>query len=445
MIRLLAALLALLYATTGQAAATQPRPNIVLFFVDDLGWGDVSFNGNDLIDTPNIDSIARDGIAMSQFYAAANVCTPSRAGLLTGRYPIRSGMQHIIFPHSTDGLPAEEVTLAEMLGGAGYDTAMIGKWHLGHRTEYWPTAQGFEHFFGVAYSNDMEPFDLYRGTEKISDGIEQAALSELFATEAERIIAASGTSPFFLYYADVFPHRPLHFPASSAGRSEAGDYGDTVETLDDAVGRVLAALENAGKARNTIVIFTSDNGPWFQGDPGPWRGRKGDTYDGGYRVPMFVRWKDRIEAGTTNGAMAMNIDLLPTIAALTGTPLPTDRRIDGENIAPMWLDNAVSPHRYLFFFDGNDSAAIRNARFKLQLRDFYRTFAVPFEAYAGPRLFDLSIDPRERYDVSMRHPDIVERLSEEVARMRQEVAPHRKAATFPVPEKGDALGPDFEK
>ena len=427
-------------------APVEARPNIVLFFVDDLGWGDIGWNGNDLIATPNIDSLGRDGVSMPQFYTAANVCTPSRAALLTGRYPMRSGMQHVIFPHSQNGLPAGEVTLAELLNGAGYATGMIGKWHLGHRPQYWPTAQGFESFLGVAYSNDMVPFDLYRDAAVVDEGVDQTALSDLFATEGERLIARWAQTPdrpFFLYYAPVAPHIPLFVPPASAGRSRAGLYGDVVETLDDEVGRTLATLERAGIADDTIVIFTSDNGPWFQGDNGPWRGRKGETYDGGFRVPMLVRWPNRIPAGSTASAMAMTIDLLPTLAGLASASIPTDRVIDGRDIAPMWLTGADTPHDRLYFFDGNDLAAIRDRRFKLQLRDFYRTFEVPFEAYATPLLFDLQIDPRERYDVGARHPAELAKLRNEAAMLRQIFAEFAHDPITPVPPKDTPRGPQL--
>ncbi len=417
------------------------RPNIILFFVDDLGWGDISLHGNQLIKTPNIDRIGTEGVTMTQFYSGSNVCSPSRAALLTGRYPPRTGVQFVTFPHSDWGLPSNEITIAEVLKESGYTTGMIGKWHLGHRDEFWPTNQGFDSFLGVAYSNDMKPFDLYRGKSKITTSIDQKQLSDRYANEAVKFIEANRESPFFLFYADNFPHRPLFFPDSSAGRSRAGDYGDTVETLDDAVGKVLDVLERLKLTDNSIVIFTSDNGPWFQGSSGPWRGRKGDTYDGGYRVPMLVRWPDAIRGGSTNSEMAMAIDLFPTLVNLVGASLPKDRIIDGRNILKMWTQNGQTPHEYLYFFDGNDLAAVRDTRFKLQLKDYYRTFAVPFRAYAGPRLFDLRTDPQEQYDVSMRRPAEMKRLLDQVKKMTAQTDPLKSDPGPTMPPAGVPLGP----
>ncbi len=403
-----------------------------------------SIHGNRLIDTPNIDRIGIDGVTMTQFYAGANVCTPSRAALLTGRYPFRSQMQFVTRPHSDWGLAGSEVTIAELLQSNGYATGMVGKWHLGHRPEYWPTNQGFESFLGVPYSNDMEPFDLYRGSEIVEREIDQTAITAKFADEAARFITANREQPFFLYYADIFPHRPLFFPSENAGRSDAGDYGDVVETMDDAVGQVLDTLDRLDLADTTIVIFTSDNGPWFQGDPGPWRGRKGGAYDGGYRVPMLVRWPGTIRGGRVNSEMAAATDILPTLARISGTALPEDRTIDGRDISAMWTANASSPHNLLYFFDGNDLAAVRNSRFKLQLKDYYRTFAVPFKLYAGPKLFDLRTDPLERYDVSSRHSATFAALMSDADRMAALAKDNAREPGPVAPPPGAALGPKLD-
>ena len=420
-----------------------PRPNFVVIFVDDLGWGDLSSFGNDFIETPNIDSIGRDGLVMRQFYSGANVCTPSRAALLTGRYAPRSGMQFVTFPHSDWGLPAEEVTIAEMLRDAGYATGMVGKWHLGHRIEFWPTSQGFESFLGVPYSNDMEPFDLYRDTEIVDPGIDQTTLEATYAQEAERFIAEHADEPFFLYYADNFPHRPLFFPPENRGRSgAAGDYGDTVETIDEAVGRILIALDEGGVAQNTVVIFTSDNGPWFQGSGGSFRGRKGDTNEGGYRVPFLLRWPAQVQPGTHNDGMSMAIDLLPTFARLAGAELPAERIIDGRDVSAMWTQGARTPHEALFFVDNNDLAAVRAPRFKLLLKQYYRDSAISYLRYTGPKLFDMEADPEERYDVANRYPAEYQRLMELAERMSAEIAPMAVDRGGRFPENPDIpIGP----
>jgi uncharacterized sulfatase len=411
-------------SASAQDASGAPRPNFVVIFVDDMGWGDLSSFGAEYIETPHIDSIGRDGLVMSQFYAGSNVCTPSRAALLTGRYAPRSGMQFVTRPHSDWGLPGEEITIAEILRDNGYATGMIGKWHLGHRLEYWPTRQGFESFLGVPYSNDMEPFSLYRGTRLVAREVDQTTLEDTYATEAERFIEAHAGEPFLLYYASNFPHRPLFFPPENTGRSgPAGDYGDTIETIDDSVGRILAALDKHGLHENTVVVFTSDNGPWFQGSSGPFKGRKGDTNEGGYRVPFLLRWPAAVAPGTHNDGMSMVIDLLPSFARLAGADIPTDRVIDGRDVTAMWTSGAKSPHEILYFINDNGLAAVRSPRFKLLLSEYYRASLIDFRRYTAPKLFDMEADPRERYDVANRYPGEYARLLSIAETMSAQIAP----------------------
>ncbi|MEL1249289.1 sulfatase family protein [Aurantiacibacter gilvus] len=440
------ALLPIGFTASAQEAPAAPRPNIVVIFADDLGWGDLSSFGAEYIETPNIDSIASDGLVMSQFYAGSNVCTPSRAALLTGRYAPRSGMQFVTRPNSDWGLPAEEITIAEMLRDNGYATGMIGKWHLGHRIDHWPTQQGFESFLGVPYSNDMEPFSLYRGTDLVSFAIDQTTLEDTYATEAERFIAAHAGEPFFLYYASNFPHRPLFFPPENRGRSgPAGDYGDTVETIDDSVGRIIAALDEHGLRDNTLVIFTSDNGPWFQGSSGPLRGRKGDTNEGGYRVPFLLRWPAAVAPGTHNNGMSMAIDLLPSFARLAGAEIPQDRIIDGRDVTAMWTEGAETPHEVLYFINNNGLAAVRSPRFKLQLSEYYRASLIDFERFTAPKLFDMLADPQERYDVANRYAEEYERLLALAHEMSAEIAPMAVDRGGIYPEDPNLpLGPQLE-
>ncbi|MEM7728735.1 MAG: sulfatase [Pseudomonadota bacterium] len=397
-------------------------PNIVLFMADDLGWGDVGLNGAELIDTPNIDRLGMEGVQLTQFYAGANVCTPSRAALMTGRYANRSGMQHVVHPFSQWGLPQSEVTVAEVLRDAGYATGMVGKWHLGHGAEHWPTEHGFERFYGVAYSNDMVPFDLYRDTDVIQSPADQAQLTANYAAQASAFIADNAEGPFFLYIAETFPHIPLFVSDAFEGRSKAGLYGDVVEAMDAGIGTVLDALDAAGVADDTLVIVTSDNGPWFEGDAGPLRGRKGGLHEGGYRVPFIARWPDGLPAGETRDGMAMSIDLLPTLAALVGAEASADRTVDGRNILPMLRGEEDTPHDVLFFMEGNEIAAVRDKRFRLSLQSYYKGFKVPFEQFGEPILYDLSVDPRERFSFNRDEPEAVERLMARVAAMRAELA-----------------------
>lgn len=437
---LLTMLLAAIFWPAAQAKSSERHPpNIVVIMADDMGWGDIGANGASLIKTPNIDRLAAEGISLTSFYAGANVCTPSRAALLTGRYPIRSGMQHVVMPHSDSGLPQSEITIAEMLRDAGYATGMVGKWHLGHRDEHWPTAHGFDEFLGVAYSNDMKPFDLYHHKTVVQSPAEQSELTDRYADAAIDFISRHRKKPFFLYYAETFPHIPLAVPKNATGVSDAGLYGDVVEHLDGGVGRILAALEANGLSDNTLIILTSDNGPWFEGDPGMLRGRKGGTHEGGFRVPFIARLPGVIAPGEVSQEIAMNIDILPTVAAFAGLNPPSDRTIDGRNITGVLTRKEASPHDVLFFFDGNDIAAIRDRRYRLVLSTFYRSYPVPFEKFGMPLLFDLERDPQERFSYMREHPEVAARLLARVTAMRTNVADLRKEAGNPFLPKDQSI------
>lgn len=413
---------------TNHTKETQ-RPNIIVILTDDQGWGDIGLNGATLFKTPHIDQMGKQGVQLTQFYAAANVCTPSRAGLLTGRYAIRSGMQHVVFPHHDWGLPSPEITVAEMLSNAGYRTGMVGKWHLGHQQEYWPTEQGFDSFLGVAYSNDMQPFDLYDGTNIIEKTVDQKNITDRFTLAAQDFINVPSESPFFLYLAHVMPHLPLFVPDEVAGTSGGGLYGDVIERIDWSVGEILKTLKNKGIERNTLVIFTSDNGPWFEGSAGSLRNRKGGTYDGSYRVPFVAQWPAKITAGTKSSGMSMAIDLLPTFAALTAADIPADRTIDGRNILPLLQGEEKSPHEALLFMNGNDIAAVRTQRFKLVLNDYYKNYYVPFEQFGTTLLFDLEKDPQETVSYLREYPAEAKTLKTIVEKYRKEFEP----LSFPAP------------
>jgi arylsulfatase A-like enzyme len=374
-------------------------PSFVVIFFDDLGWGDLSLQGNRLISTPRIDRAAAEGLRMNHFYSASPVCTPSRAALLTGRYPPRTRTDtHVYFPDSMllgkvrrvlgapNEIPRDEILLPEALGAAGYATGMIGKWHLGELPGHRPTEFGFDSYFGVHWSNDMYPLHLYRGTKVAEEdrrpagmlgerdeerplgpgGIDQSHLTERYTGEAIAFLEANRERPFFLYLAHTFPHVPHYASPAHEGESEGGLYGDVVEDLDRSTGAVLDAIARLGLEERTLVIITSDNGPDYGGSPGGLRGRKGDTYEGGQRVPMVVRWPGQVPADESD-AMAMNIDLLPTLLALAGLPLPPDREIDGRDLTGVWRSGAASPHEELFYFPvlSSEPDAVRDQRFKL--------------------------------------------------------------------------------
>lgn len=409
----------------------ESAPNILLIVYDDMGYGDIGAGseGSTAINTPNIDALALDGVVLSDFYSPAPVCTPARAGYLSGRLAPRAGLPNVVFPSGSmkafiagvmmspdinKRLPEEEITLADLLRAAGYRTGMIGKWHLGDESPSLPNDMGFDSFFGSLYSNDMEPFAIYRNTAiEIAAPADQRQLSQWYTREALSFIE-SGDEPFFLYFAHNFPHDPLHVREERLGTSAGGLYGDVLEEIDEGIGQVVASLRRAGKLENTLIIITSDNGPWYLGDAGDQRGRKGNTFEGGMRVPFIAHWPASIPGGRQETAMAMGVDLFPTVLDILGLPAPTDRVIDGLSMLPILSQGAPSQHDYLYFIDGETLFAVRDSRYKYRgsAGVMYSTDQMGFGAAVKQKewLFDLSIDRRESYDTSARHPQQLTRL-----------------------------------
>jgi arylsulfatase A len=424
LVRLLVMAVAALVVAGPASYAAPARPNIIVVLADDLGFGDLGAYGATRIRTPHLNRMAREGALLTSFFASANVCTPSRAGLLTGRYAVRSGLAvGVLQAHSTYGLPESEITLPELLRDAGYRTAMLGKWHLGSRENFWPMRHGFDYFWGVPWSNDMTPFPLYRGTTIIEEPTNQETFATRLADEARAVIAAPSDKPFFLYIAHIAPHVPLRPGPAFRGKSKAGLYGDFVEEMDWTMGEVFAALRESGKDRDTIVIFTSDNGPWFEGSSGGLRDRKGSTFEGAFGVPFIARWPAGIPRGVRSDQMAMNIDLLPTLAALAGAKTPTDRVIDGQNIAPLLTTRAAStPHEKLFFFSNAEVAAVRTQDWRLVVRTFYQTFDVPLDRFNYRLLFDMKADRGETESVWALFPKVAAQLEAMIVAARKEFA-----------------------
>jgi arylsulfatase A len=395
---------------TGAAAQKRP-PNVIVVLADDLGYGDLGVQGSRLIATPNLDRMARQGVRMTDFYASANVCTPSRAGLQTGRYPIRSGLAwQVIQPNDTNGLPPSEITIAEAMK-PDYVTALVGKWHLGHVAPYWPpTGHGYDLFFGLPYSHDMKPLGLYesgRGVELTREDVDYPRLTQRFFDRGRTFIEDNRERPFFLMLTLTAPHLALFPHPDHAGHSRAAAYGDVVEEIDVQMGRLMEHLKRLSLDRDTVVIVTSDNGPWFEGSSGPLRDRKGGAaWDGGYRVP-FIAWAPgRLPAGQVNREIAMNIDLLPTVLAMTGRPSPAVE-LDGRDLSGVLAGRAKSPHDELVLFDNENVAAIRTDRWKYVARSYYRTYDFPIASRYEPLLFDVRADPSETYNLASLHPDVV--------------------------------------
>src|SRR5215471_17515780 len=311
-------------------AAPQRRPNIVIIYADDMGYGDLSCYGSS-ISTPNIDQLANDGMRFTHFYSAAPICSPSRAALMTGRYPARVGVPAGLQPEDTYGLPTTEMTMGELLKRHGYRTACIGKWHLGDVPQLLPSNRGFDEYYGIPYSNDQVPSILLQNAQVVEQPVELETLTQRYTERAIEFMRRSGNAPFFLYLAHTFPHIPLAASPQFLGKSGLGLYGDVVQEIDWSTGELLRFLRDHDLDERTLLLFSSDNGPWFQGSSGRLRGRKGETWDGGMRMPLLARFSGKIPAGRVTRAMATTMDLLPTIAAVTGSPLP-GRPLDGVNI-----------------------------------------------------------------------------------------------------------------
>lgn len=407
-------------AATAQSAAAKP-PNVVMIYCDDLGYGDVGCYGSP-IRTPNIDRLAAEGVRFTHFYSGNPVCSPSRTALLTGRYPVRAGVPRVLFPRDTTGLPASEQTIAQMLKPGGYKTLCVGKWHLGHHPEYLPTTRGFDHYFGIPYSNDMSPRWLMEDTKVLEEQTALEPLTGRYTERAVKFIEESKGSPFFLYMPHTYPHIPLGASARFRGKSPQGIYGDVVEEIDWSVGEIMAAVKRSGADSNTLVMFSSDNGPWFQGSPGRLRGRKGMTWEGGQRVPFIARYPGRIPENRTCSGIGSVMDVLPTVAGLTGTR-PANPA-DGIDIWPLLSGAKPSLDREaLLYFDGYNLQCARLGKWKLHVARHNNQAYNPPPAggrdnlpLAHPELYDVVTGVDESFDVAAEHPDIVKDIQARIER-----------------------------
>jgi len=404
---------------------TPSRPNILYINTDDLGYGDLGCYGSRL-PTPNIDRLAAEGMRFTQFYAASNICSPSRAGLLTGRYATRVGVPYVLStPDSTSGLSVSETTLAQTLKSAGYYTMCVGKWHLGALPQYMPTHRGFDCYFGIPFSNDTLPLRMLDNDQVVQNSPAQETLLSQFTEQAvNRIANRPSDSPFFLYLPFSAPHVPLVPSARFTGFTRMGTYADMVAELDWGVGQVLQALRDAGLEQNTLVMFSSDHGPWYQGSAGILRGRKAETWEGGMRVPFIARFPGVIPAGSVCTGMATALDILPTFARLSNARLPGSR-LDGVDIWPLLSGGQTSVDRDMFlYFDGWNLQCARWGKWKLHVARNNTPPWSPMPVVGGmnlplssPELYDLEADPCESSDCANDNPDVVAQIRSRMAQM----------------------------
>ncbi len=418
-------------AAAAMAAALrgqQRQPNIVMILADDLGYGDLGCYGSPIA-TPNIDRLAEEGARFTNFYSASPVCSPSRAALMTGRYPTRVEVPVVLGPGDA-GLPDSEITMAQVLKSAGYRTSCIGKWHIGSTPRYLPTNRGFDEFFGVPYSADITPCPLMRGTSVISAAVDCSTLTSSFTQEALDFVNRAQDAPFFLYLAHTAPHLPLAASPRFAGQSGLGMYADVVQELDWSTGQVMTALKAAGLDANTLVMFSSDNGPWYQGSQGKLRGRKGETYEGGMREPFLARYPGVIPSGIGCTGLATTMDLLPTLARFAGAQTPTNP-LDGVDIWPLLTGDRPEVDRDVFlYFDAVYLQCARLGRWKLHLSRYNTKAWSPLPPggrvnlpLPRPELYDVVSDPQESYDCAASHPAIVADIRARVERLIQTFPP----------------------
>ena len=417
-------------------------PNVVIIFVDDMGYADIGSYGATAYTTPHLDKMAEEGVRFTDFYVSQPVCSASRASLLTGNYANRIGIHGALSPNNTNGIHDDEVTLGELFKSKGYATAMYGKWHLGHHPQFLPTRHGFDDYYGIPYSNDMWPGDpqnpkswvdlpTIEGEEPVGYNTDQSRFTTDFTNRAVEFIEqnVAQATPFFVYLAHPMPHVPLSVSEERTGNSGAGLFGDVIKEIDWSVGRVLEAIKEAGVENNTLVIFASDNGPWLSfgnhaGSAEPLREGKGTAFDGGVRVPFIAWWPGIIPEGTEVSTPAMTIDIFPTMAGLIDAELPA-HTIDGKSIWSLITgEESVSPQEaYYFYYRRNELHAIRSGKWKLHFPHTYRTMngrelgkdgiqgKYDYSAEIGLELFDLEKDIGESTDLSGQFPDVVERLS----------------------------------
>lgn len=432
--------------TVGAADEAVAKPNIVVILIDDLGYGDIGPYGATKQRTPNLDLMAQEGMKLTSFYSAP-VCSVARAQLMTGCYGVRVSVPGVFGPANKNGLNPAEFTIAERLKGLGYATACVGKWHLGDQPEFLPTKQGFDRYFGIPYSNDMQRPSSQTGErvvpllrdDKVAELLtddQQSRIVERYTEEATRFIRESQDQPFFLYFPNTAVHTPIFLGEAFRGKSDNGRFGDWVEEVDWSVGQVLETLSDLKLDEKTLVLFTSDNGPWLVkgpdgGSAGPLRGGKGSTWEGGVRVPTIARWPGKIAAGSICDTVAGTIDMLPTVVALAGGELPAEPVIDGRDISPLLFGKSTESQREAhYYFSGLNLQAVRQGPWKLAITAQAKTpgEAESDEPKTNPRLYNLEKEIGERSNLAEKYPEIVAKLTSLATKMDSEVGGNHPTA-----------------
>ena len=422
--------LSLIFSCQSENISDNRRPNFIILFADDLGYGDLQCYGHPTIRTPNLDNMAKEGVQLTSFYVASSVCSPSRAALLTGKYPSNAGVTKVFNNKSKTGLPLKEITIAEGLKSVGYSTAIIGKWHLGSQPKFLPMNQGFDYWFGVPYSNDNDsisapgnsylsgpPLPLYENNTILERSVSMKTITKRYTDKAIEFIKKEKNNPFFLYVPYTMPHVPIDASWEFKNKSEAGLYGDVIEELDWSVGQILITLKELGLNNKTMIIFTSDNGPmihidrpnynqkiiknWHHGTAGLFRGGKFDVYEGGFRVPAIVLWDEKITANRISSEIVISIDLLPTIFNLAGVNNFDKECIDGKDLTSFLLNDKKSPHNEMIYEKHGKRIAYRNGEWKIVYNNL---------RHGSYELYNLKNDLSEKHDVAELYPEKTDEL-----------------------------------